>query len=441
MLGNNVIINVGNSPDVKTFKTHSSILKYRSLYFRNELSNINNDKNNIKPINLKHISIEQFDIIIKYIYGGVILLENLDTSFIFELMHIACEFILEELAKYLETYLIETKDHWLLSHFANIYQKSFKSDTLQELQKWCNDIIVKYPNKVFDSEDFVSLTESALVSLIKRDDFNNIYNHIYPYKQILEKTLWKNIKKRLASPNLDISSKILPPRTILTQNLPKRTTNLISSSVISEEHATVIASWIDKRTDTYSVANNPYEFKLLLRGSRDGFTKDSFWNLCNKQKNIVVIMKVKGTDEILGGYNPVGWERIDDGAIYRDCNDSFIFSLKNGNNQTVLRRVKKPECSTLVFANEGPAFSYGLYMKNNFNQDNGCYCYFNTNYLTYEPIRSFGFANFRTFRRFSDISPGFRHFANFASFGIIGFQAFGRNIFRPISEISPGRNI
>ncbi|RIB21379.1 hypothetical protein C2G38_1106650 [Gigaspora rosea] len=356
-------------------------------------------------------------------------------------MLIACELILEELAKYLETYLIETKVHWLLLHFTHIYQKSFKSDTLQELQKWCNDIIVKYPNKVFDSEDFVSLTESALVSLIKRDNLqleeikiwnyvikwgiaqnpdlssdskwtfenyqalktilqnclpfiryfqisaDDIYNHIYPYKQILEKTLWKDIKKRLASPNLDISSKILPPRIILTQNLPKRTANTISSSIISEEHATVIALWIDKRTDTYSVANNPYEFKLLIRGSRDGFTKDSFWNLCNKQKNIVVVMKVKGTDEILGGYNPVGWERIDDGAIYRDCNDSFIFSLKNGNNQTVLRRVKKPECSTLVFANEGPAFSYGLYMKNNFNQDNGCYCYFNTNYLTYEPIR------------------------------------------------------
>ncbi|RIB12424.1 hypothetical protein C2G38_25600 [Gigaspora rosea] len=61
----NVIISVGKIPDVKTFKTHSIILKNRSLYFRNELANINKDKNNIKPINLNHVSIQQFDIIIK----------------------------------------------------------------------------------------------------------------------------------------------------------------------------------------------------------------------------------------------------------------------------------------------------------------------------------------------------------------------------------------
>ena len=53
---------------------------------------------------------------------------------------------------------------------------------LQELQNWCNDILVKYPNKVFDSEDFTSLQENALISLIKRDDLQmeeiKIWNYI-----------------------------------------------------------------------------------------------------------------------------------------------------------------------------------------------------------------------------------------------------------------------
>ncbi|RIB06917.1 hypothetical protein C2G38_2215928 [Gigaspora rosea] len=40
--------------------------------------------------------------------------------------------------------------------------------------------------------------------------------------------------------------------------------------------------------------------KLLLRGTKDSFTKDSFWRLCNKQTRLV------GTDEILSGYNPIG---------------------------------------------------------------------------------------------------------------------------------------
>ncbi|RIB12959.1 hypothetical protein C2G38_2041395 [Gigaspora rosea] len=393
----NVIINVGKIPDVKTFKTHSAILRYRSLYFRNELANINKDKNNIKTINLNHVSIQQFDIIIKYIYGGVILLDNLDMSFIFELMLFACEFFLEELAKYIEAYLIETKAHWLRLHFARVYQESFKSNILQELQKWCNDIVVKYPNKIFDSEDFTLLHENALVSLVGRDDLqmeeimiwnyvikwgiaqnpdlptdskdwtnenflslkttlqnclpliryfqisgNDIYDHVHPYKKILEKTLWKDVKMRLISPNKPVSSKILPSRIILTKKLPTRTTEPFST-VINEVHAAEIASWIDNRADKYSTENSPYEFKLLLRGSRDGFTRDTFWNLCHKRTNVVVIMKVKGTDEILGGYNPIGWEKPNSGVINKCCNDSFIFSLKNGAIQnSILSRVKDP---------------------------------------------------------------------------------------------------
>ncbi|RIB28889.1 hypothetical protein C2G38_2156876, partial [Gigaspora rosea] len=82
--------------------------------------------------------------------------------------------------------------------------------------------------------------------------------------------------------------------------------------------------------DTYSVTDNPYEFKLLLRGTRDGFTKDSFWRLCDKQTHLVVVIKVKGTDEILGGYNPIGWDKPTGVRFYKNCNESFIFSLKNG---------------------------------------------------------------------------------------------------------------
>ncbi|RIB08443.1 hypothetical protein C2G38_349079 [Gigaspora rosea] len=309
-------------------------------------------------------------------------------------MFIACEFFLEELAKYIEAYLIEAKAHWLRLHFAHVYQESFKSNTLKELQKWCNDIVVKYPDKIFDSEDFTLLHENALVSLVGRDDLqmeeikiwkyvikwgiaqnpdlpsgykdwthenflslkttlqnclpliryfqisgDDIYEYVHPYKQILEKSLWKDVKMRFISPNKLVSSKILPPRTILTQKLPIRTTEPFSK-VINEVHAAEIASWIDKREDT---ENNPYEFKLLLRGSKDGFTNDTFWNLCDKQTNVIVVMKVKGTDEILGGYNRIGLEKPNSSSTLKRCNDSFIFLLKNGTIQnSILSRVKDP---------------------------------------------------------------------------------------------------
>ncbi|RIB29217.1 hypothetical protein C2G38_2027897 [Gigaspora rosea] len=351
----NIIIKVGESSNTKIFQAHSAILRYRSLYFRNELANISKDKNNIKTLDLKNVSVQQFEIIIKYIYGGIFLLKNHNASFIFELMLIAYEFLFDELAKYLETHLIENESHahWLRLNFTRIYQKIFQNNKLQELQKWCNDIVVKYPEKIFDSEEFITIQENALVSLISRDDlqmeevkiWNNVirwgiaqnpglpsdsknwthgnflalkttlqnclphirYFHIscdevtdnlQPYKQILENDLWDDITRKFMSPNRQISSTILPPRKILNTET--------FSTVINEAHAGEIASWVDKKENTYSLTNNPYEFKLLLRGTRDGFTKYSFWNLCDKQTQLVIVMKVKGTDEILGGYNPIG---------------------------------------------------------------------------------------------------------------------------------------
>ncbi|RIB20997.1 hypothetical protein C2G38_2177852 [Gigaspora rosea] len=82
----NIIINVGESPNTKIFQAHSAILRSRSLYFRNELANISKDKNNIKTLDLKNVTGQHFEIIIKYIYGGIFLLENHNASFIFELI-------------------------------------------------------------------------------------------------------------------------------------------------------------------------------------------------------------------------------------------------------------------------------------------------------------------------------------------------------------------
>ena len=61
----NIIIKVGESSNTKIFQAHSAILRYRSLYFRNELANNSKIKNDLKIIDLKNISIQQFEIIIK----------------------------------------------------------------------------------------------------------------------------------------------------------------------------------------------------------------------------------------------------------------------------------------------------------------------------------------------------------------------------------------
>jgi len=50
-----------------------------------------------------------------------------------------------------------------------------------------------------------------------------------------------------------------------------------------------------------------YQLTLLYRNSKDGNTVKKFRELCNGKGPTVVVGKVLGTKEILGGYNPNSW--------------------------------------------------------------------------------------------------------------------------------------
>ncbi|RHZ48307.1 hypothetical protein Glove_553g30 [Diversispora epigaea] len=420
----NIIIEVGEPPVMQTFKVHSTVLCYRCPYLYDEFkkSTINND-DNIKIIQKPQISVKVFDIIIKYIYGATVNLEKVETSIIFDLLITANQFQLEELVERLQTFLIENHPSWLKLNFSKIYFSSFQTD-FKALQNFCDDIIAKHPSLIFESNDFNTLPEAALVSIIQRDDlqleeskiwdcviqwgtaqsktlpsnFNdwiekdfqilrntlqqclphiryfqipneNIIEKLVPFQQIFDKTLWVDILKYSMTPDKPITSTILPPRKIVTNQLPNRGyTFQITSLIITNEHAAEIASWIDKKEVTYDVNNNPYEFNLILRGSRDGFGVDVFWNLCNQKTNLVVVVKVKDTDEILGGYNPIGWNSSTFG--FSETNDSFIFSLKNGNIENhILVRVKNASKAIYSESDFGPNFGgndFRMY-RNTFN--------------------------------------------------------------------------
>ncbi|RHZ82245.1 hypothetical protein Glove_110g128 [Diversispora epigaea] len=519
----NVIIEVENKE--KLFTTHSNVLKCRSPYFYKELENIQPNENNIKIITMPNISARIFDVILKYIYSGIVNLENVETRFIFDLMLDTDNFEIEELtnkleillietktswlkthfslifhtifnknnfknlenfyndiiAKYpnlifdsnefislpesaliyiysgivnlenvetrfifdlmldtdnfeieeltnkLEILLIETKTSWLKTHFSLIFHTIFNKNNFKNLENFYNDIIAKYPNLIFDSNEFISLPESALMSLLKRDDLQieeikiwdyiikwgisqnpEIYDKIKLYKKILDKQLWEDIKKHIALPDRPIKSVILPPRTTLITELPSRTKEPFST-IISEEHVAEISAWIDRKTINYPTTNNPYDFQLILHGTRDGFAPQTFWNICHGHSNTVVVAKVKGTDEIIGGYNPLAWDSTTDGE-WAQTNDSFIFSLKNGNIQnSILSRVKDPQFAIRNVSKKGyqhqvgPKFGWKFQLSSyvsNFTLDNNSCC---CDCISYEkPIRTlsknFSIVNYEVFK-------------------------------------------
>ncbi|RHZ67588.1 hypothetical protein Glove_300g124 [Diversispora epigaea] len=455
----NVIIEV-DKENKKSFTAHSVVLRYRSSYFDKELENVTTNEN-IKTIIKPNISAQIFEIILKYIYGGIVDVENTDTKTIYELIVDANELGLEELSVKLESYLIESKASWLKTHFSFVYYSILDGDGFKGLKKFYNDIIAKYPNLIFESEDFASLQETALISILQRDDlkveetkiwdyiikwgiaqnptlptnskewskenfqtlkmtlqqclpliryfhipYEDIWEKVKPYKKILEKQLWNDLIQHRMFPNKPVKSLFLPARIISIPDLPSRS----FSTIINNEHVAELSSWIDRKSTTYSLSNIPYEFQLILRGSRDGFHPKIFWEMCHGHAATIVVSKVAGTDEIVGGYNPLAWDNSI-GDAYTETNDSFIFSLKNGNIQnSILSRVIDSS-GALLYHNYngqniyGPCFGYGEFMMksnvSNFTQDNECIC--GSGWGCYEkPIRTakeiFSIVNYEVFK-------------------------------------------
>ncbi|CAG8470562.1 3701_t:CDS:2 [Funneliformis mosseae] len=93
-----------------------------------------------------------------------------------------------------------------------------------------------------------------------------------------------------------------------------------------------------------------------LRGALSG---QLFHGVCGDKFPTVSIIKVKGSDKILGGYNPITWVS---GIIffYGATKDSFIISFKDKNdiNNHILSRVKNEQRSIYNHFNCGPGFGY-----------------------------------------------------------------------------------
>ena len=113
----------------------------------------------------------------------------------------------------------------------------------------------------------------------------------------------------------------------------------------------MISKWIDKLDEI----KNVYKFKLLFRGSRDELTRRSFHENCDNQSRTVSIIKVKDSNEILGGYNPIIWKS---NYSFGTTKDSFIFSFKKNNriSDYILSRIKTAEYAVYNHSLSGPSF-------------------------------------------------------------------------------------
>jgi hypothetical protein len=139
------------------------------------------------------------------------------------------------------------------------------------------------------------------------------------------------------------------------------------SRVINSTDAALIVSWIDKkRGSPYDFNALPFNLRLIYRASRDGFGVDRFHNNCDNRGPTFVVVKVRYSGEIIGGYNPLEWRciKMNEGSALLSYNNdfyvdqqcktskSFIFSLTN----RVLSRVTSKNEAIIWSRSRGPCF-------------------------------------------------------------------------------------
>ncbi|GET02109.1 hypothetical protein GLOIN_2v1868421 [Rhizophagus clarus] len=288
------------------------LLWIKTLYFKMVKKNVH--------IKLPNISPEIFQIVLEYIYGGILSLDDQDTLNFLKILAAADKLCLQELVNYLQKYLIENNSDWMEQHFEFTQQISSQSNNLLELQEFCTNLMVQSPEKIFKSFDFALLSEKSLISLIKRDDL-----------QMKEIEIWENVLKWGLAQNPTL---IPDPATWTNDDFEKMKSTLqnclplvrffcLSSKefsykvrpyrklLTSQFYEDLLNSYLDP--DSVSTYNTLSPRKIIssivqIIDSQivDASTTSTILNWINK-----TVDNKSGTDEIIGGYNPLTWESSD----------------------------------------------------------------------------------------------------------------------------------
>ncbi|CAB4412429.1 unnamed protein product [Rhizophagus irregularis] len=454
----NVIIKIGQEPNLKEFNAHSIILRAQSPYFHRALSTEWRKEENGKILFEKpNVSPKIFEFILKYLYSGdIISLNNFNYSEFTDIIIAADEFILHDLVSYIEQKLLMSYNNWSKKCFVQIYKCVLEQEFCKELQTFFEERINEKPSIILESEDFTLLDEEMIIRFLRLEDhcmneidvWNNVrtwaiaqnptitfdgnprtwteenflslketlsqcinfikfpsvtseefYAHVKPFRQIFppdfyEDLLWKYINNDEPKPHSSDTTKVKSYSDVAAQNIQNiqniwNTPNIrqnssiqIDSDIIGNNHAALISRWI-RRTMNKSCLG----FNLIMNSSIDGFSSQIFNRKCDEIRPTLVILTVEGTNEILGGFNPLRWGSR--GECWKDTRDSFIFSFPDGQDHTNHRYSRvNPVCEKKAIyrsGSNGPNFGGGdLTLGRQTSLKRDCICV-QTNYLV--PIR------------------------------------------------------
>ncbi|EXX65056.1 uncharacterized protein OCT59_027039 [Rhizophagus irregularis] len=181
----NVIIYIGEEPNIKEFHAHHIILRCRSEYFNKILSDENiKKKDGNYIIENSNIDPQSFKSILKYLYTGHINITNKNETELLNILIASDELKLKRLTKLTEEFIIEKHHQFLQNDPVGILQTVYYRKFLVKLQEFCLELICYKPKILFNSDKFINLPASLLEIILKRDDLN-----------LSEIEIWENLIK------------------------------------------------------------------------------------------------------------------------------------------------------------------------------------------------------------------------------------------------------
>ncbi|KAG9288023.1 hypothetical protein G9A89_017618 [Geosiphon pyriformis] len=235
------------------------------------------------------------------------------------------------------------------------------------------EIILRY---IYNGEISLDKHGESIERLLPLIRFFNIssvdfYHKVKPFARILPGTLYEDLLHHYLVPGSHQKSVDAQPLRFSRLNIDS---NLLRSHNIKQ-----LDHWIqgkNKNTPFESKLGN--DFKLLLRGSRDGFTPADFHRLCDDKGATISVIKVKGTGQIIGGFNPQSWHSQNQRL---DGEGSFIFSLGDDNAENAILSKFVTGYGPYGGKDLGPYFgNLNMSLSGDFKNSSWCYCQKTINY-------------------------------------------------------------
>ncbi|GBB93084.1 hypothetical protein RclHR1_21010002 [Rhizophagus clarus] len=403
----NVIIYIGEEPNFKEFHSHSVILRSRSDYFDEILSADNIEKIDGKYIIKKpNFTPKSFDIILEYLYTGYINISNEPGIELFNIMIASNELKLELLTNLVENSLMTGDDQLLRNDPVGILQIVNDHKIFFKIKEFYLEKICYEPKILFNSDKFTQLPAPLLETILKRDDLKlneiEIWENLIKWGLVQDQTLNQNVSnwnqedinifkeiiykfvpliRFYGISSKDYIIKVKPYEEILPKELkddlfkyymipeykpainnltPRYSIIFVDSIIINQQHTILFANWIDQKGKNSSryIKTIPYEFNLIYRATRDGWKPTDFHEKCDDKKATLIVAKIKNSEQIVGGYNPLEWDSSNN---HKSTKDSFIFSFTNRNSlQSAKVGYSNGDAHSIgCFSNNGPLFGGG----------------------------------------------------------------------------------